>query len=365
MALQFTPLGAEHFEAVRAFNERMRAGNADTAFLLPEEARETSGEGPIQLQQFVALDGAGVHGGVIEMDQPGWLEGRAIRALNYQSPLSEGILDRRYGMVAVRMVKFMEARGDSVFFVGMGAEENPMPRMLKASGWSVRPVPFLFRVHGTGAFLREMRMFNITPARRIAARVAAYSGVASLGLAFAQMRRSGSKFKMRRERAWGNWAQEIWEQCRSQCSFAASREPAMLEALYPSRDSRLSILLMEDGKDPAGWAACFDTQMKEARYFGKMRLGCVVDCMAKPEAMTATAVAADTELALRGADLVWLNHSHGAWIRAFRSAGFLRGPSNYLLGTSKPLTQAIRSTPGGEESIHITRGDGDGRANFA
>ena len=163
VALQFTPFRTEHFAAVRDFNERMRAGNADTAFLLPVEPRETSADGPIQLQQFIALDGAGVHGGVIEMDQPGWLEGRAIRALNYQSPLSEGILDRRYGMVAVRMVKFMEARGDSVFFVGMGAAENPMPRMLKASGWSMRPVPFLFRVHRARSFLREMRMFNTTP----------------------------------------------------------------------------------------------------------------------------------------------------------------------------------------------------------
>ena len=268
MALQFTPFRTEHFAAVRDFNERMRAGNADTAFLLPVEPRETSADGPIQLQQFIALDGAGVHGGVIEMDQPGWLEGRLIRALNYQSPLSEGILDRRYGMVAVRMVKFMEARGDSVFFVGMGAAENPMPRMLTASGWSVRPVPFLFRVHRTRAFLQEMRMFNTTPVRRIAARVAAFSGAASLGLACAQMRRSGSRFKMRRERSWGNRFQEIWELCRNQCSFAASREPAMLDAFYPSRDPRLSILLMEDGGNPVGWAACFDTQMKEARYSG-------------------------------------------------------------------------------------------------
>jgi hypothetical protein len=365
VALQFTPMLAEHFEAVRSFNERMRAGNAETAFLIPEGAPESSADGPIQFRQYVAVDNAGVHGGVIEMEQPGWLQGRPVQAFNYQSPLSEGIVDRRYGMVALRLVKFMEGRSDSVFFVGMGAAENPMPRILTASGWTVRPVPFLFRVHRTPTFLREMQMLNSTPARRIAARVAASSGIASLAVACAQMRWSRSKLKVRRERCWGAWSQEIWSLCRSQCSFAVAREPAMLEALYPSRDPRLSILLIEDGANPVGWAACFDTRMKEARYFGKMRLGCVLDCMAKPDAMTATAIAADTELASHGADLVWLNHSHAAWVRAFRSAGFLRGPSNYLLGTSKPLTQTIRSVSGGEESIHITRGDGDGRSNFA
>jgi hypothetical protein len=369
VALQFTLLGAEHFDAVRSFNERMRAGKAQTAFLVPESAPEGAEEsaktsGPVQQRQYIALDGEGVHGGVIEMEQPGWLDGHLVQALNYQSPLSEGILDRRYGMVAVRMVKFMEARGDSVFIVGMGAETNPMPRMLKASGWTVRAVPFLFRVHRTGTFLREMQMLNSTRARRIAARVAAGTGIASLALACAQMRRAGSKFKVRRESEWGNWANEVWTQCRNNCSFAAAREQSVLEALYPSKDPRLSILVVEHGGDPVGWAACFDTRFKDRKYFGDMRLGCVVDCMARPDAMTATAIAADAELASRGADLVWLNHSHAAWVRAFRSAGFLKGPSNYQLGTSKPLTQAILSAPGGEDAIHVTRGDGDGRANF-
>jgi hypothetical protein len=363
VALQFTPFLAEHLEAARAFNRRMRAGNADTAFLIPEETRE-AGHAPVENRQYVALDDTGVHGGVIEMEQPGWLDGRAVRAFNYQSPLSEGILDRRYGMVAVKMVKFMESQSDSVFIVGMGAETNAMPRILKASGWTVRAVPFLFRVHHATAFLREMRMFNTSPTRRVISRVSAYTGLAPLALACVQMRRSGSKLKVRRERSWGNWAQEIWERCRNQCSFAVAKEPAVLEALYPSADPRLSILVTEDGGNPVGWAAGFDTRFKDPRYFGNMRLGCVVDCLATPAAMKATAIAIDAELASRGADLVWLNHSHAAWIRAFRSAGFLPGPSNYQLGTSKPLTQAILNAPGGAEAIHVTRGDGDGRANF-
>ena len=47
----------------------------------------------------------------------------------------------------------------------------------------------------------------------------------------------------------------------------------MLDALYPSRDPRLSILLMEDGGNPVGWAACFDTQMKEAQLFWEAASG--------------------------------------------------------------------------------------------
>jgi hypothetical protein len=80
--------------------------------------------------------------------------------------------------------------------------------------------------------------------------------------------------------------------------------------------------------------------------------------------MPATAAAVDSELAQRGADLVLLNHSHESWIHAFRAAGFLSGPSNYTLGMSKTLADAIRAREGGEKLIHITRGDGDGRVHL-
>lgn len=366
MALKFTPFRAEQAAAVRAFNQRMRAGKAATEFLIPEDATdiETSSESVTETTQYVALDGTEVRGGVIELTQPGWLNQTSVPAFNYQSPLSEALIDRKYGMVAVQMVKFMEKRGEAVFIVGMGNEANPMPRMLKASGWHVRPVPFLFRIHRARTFLREMQMLNSTAGRRIASRVAGASGAASLALYCLQLRRSAMKFKTRREKGWGKWADEIWEQCRGNCSFAVSRERRVLEELYPSDDPGLSLLVVEDRGNAIGWAACLDTRIRDGRYFGNMKLGCVLDCVGRPEAMAPTAIAADRELASHGADLVWLNHSHEGWVRAFRSAGFLPGPSNYLLGTSKLLTQAVRLAPGGEEKIHVTRGDGDGRANF-
>ena len=34
---------------------------------------------------------------------------------------------------------------------------NPLPRLLRASNWTVFSVPFLFRVENAGRFLREVR----------------------------------------------------------------------------------------------------------------------------------------------------------------------------------------------------------------
>ena len=87
--------------------------------------------------------------------------------------------------------------------------------------------------------------------------------------------------------------------------------------------------------------------------------------MAQPEAMVATAVLTDREMASQGADLVVVNHSHVDWVRAFRSAGFLSGPSNYLLAMTKRMTELVLAAPHGEDHIHVTRGDGDGRIHLA
>jgi hypothetical protein len=69
-------------------------------------------------------------------------------------------------------------------------------------------------------------------------------------------------------------------------------------------------------------------------------------------------------LALQGADVVLVNHSHAAWVGTFHAAGFLDGPSNYMLGMSKKLTGALRDIPDGESRVHVTRGDGDGRIHL-
>src|SRR5258708_728842 len=157
----------------------MRAGNAPTEFVLPEDLPRTSTnpEASIRWTDFIAMDGEFARGGVLEMDQPGWVGGRQERTINYQSPLSEGILDPTYSMVAMQLVRFMQKRSPYVFIVGMGAETNPLPRLLKASGWHVEAAPFNFRVHRAGAFLRELRILRGSAVKRIGAQLAAATGM--------------------------------------------------------------------------------------------------------------------------------------------------------------------------------------------
>ena len=366
MPLRFIPFEKDHGPAAEAFNQRMIHGDAPTDFLLPTGLGKirTTPDDPIQWTQYLVLDGGEVRGGVLAMDQPGWVNGHVVRAVNFQSPLSEGIVNSKYSIVAMQMVKFMQKQAEVVFMVGMGSADRPLPKLLAASGWSVRPIPFLFRVHRTGNFLRELQMLRTSPVKRIAAQAARLTGLGAAGLTVMQRRRSTENGSIRQVNVWGDWADEIWQRCRDNCSFAVRRDRRTLESLYPASDPRVIILLIECDAKPVGWSVCFNAALANHRHFGNLRLGSVLDCVADPDAMTLTAVLTDREMASQGADLLVVNHSHAAWVQAFRSAGFLAGPSNYLLATSKRLTELVRSQQEGEARMHVTRGDGDGRIHL-
>jgi hypothetical protein len=365
MPLTFVPSSPEYGDAIADFNRRLREKNAPTAFLLSEDLmRDEEPASTIRRQQFLAIDSGAVRGGVIELDQPGLLHGAPVRALNYQSPLSEGIVDSKYASVGLQIVRFMQNRGPAAYIVGMGSTSNPLPRLLKAAGWSLVDMPFLFRVHKAGAFLRELQPLRASFPKRVTADLARWSGLGAIAIGIKQRSRIKPQASVRVQKGWGDWADELWSRAREGCSFAVYRDRKSLEWMYPPSDPRTHIFLVERGSEPVGWGVCFDTQMKNSRYFGNMRVGSILDCVALPGSEAETAALVDEQLGLRGCDLALVNHSHVQWVKAFALAGFSRGPSNYLLGMSKRLADAVRSSADGEHRMHITRGDGDGRVNL-
>ncbi|HEX5432273.1 MAG TPA: hypothetical protein VFW83_09915, partial [Bryobacteraceae bacterium] len=119
-------------------------------------------------------------------------------------------------------------------------------------------------------------------------------------------------------------------------------------------------LRIRDRDETVGWAVCLDTPMSAGKYFGNMRVGSIVDCLALPQDAGRVVRAAARVLQKRGADLLVSNQSHAAWRKAFRRAGFLTGSSNYVFATSKKLTYLLEQIDPFEAGVHLTRGDGDG-----
>jgi hypothetical protein len=369
MALQFVPYTERAAPAVRAFNQRMSGARAPTEFLLPEGARAASGAlEPLARTQYLAIDGDTVRGGVAVVEQPTWVNGRVVATHNYQAPLSEGIVDRRYSFVGLQMLKHLEQRRPLAFAVGMGSDQNALPRLLKALGWTVRPVPFMFRVANVARVLAELSPLRSSRWRRVAARLATASRAAWLGVELCQARARLARSRVRRIGVepigwWGSWADALWEPRRFPYSLAVIRDRRTLKSLYPLHDDRVLAFVVREGSEPVGWAACLNTEMSGHKDFGNLRVATVLDAVARPEWLATVAAGVSDALTAAGADLLITNQSHASWADAFRRAGFLRGPSNYLLATSRALTEEV-CRGGGEAVVHVTRGDADGRIHL-
>src|SRR3954453_13058449 len=214
MPLTFVPSSPEYSGAIADFNRRLKERNAPTAFLLSEDLTKEESQSSIRRQQFLATDTEAVRGGVIELDQPGWLNSEAIRALNYQSPLSEGIADSRYAAVGLQIVRFMQDRGPAAYIVGMGSRSNPLPRLLTAAGWTLMDIPFLYRVHKPSVFLRELQPLRTSFPKRMAADLARWSGLGALAIGVKQRSRVKRSAKIRSQAGWGDWADELWSRAR-------------------------------------------------------------------------------------------------------------------------------------------------------
>jgi hypothetical protein len=160
---------------------------------------------------------------------------------------------------------------------------------------------------------------------------------------------------------WGSWADDIWARTRDTVSFSVVRDRAMLESLYPLHDPRYLAFVVRKAGEVAGWAVAINTQMRDHGHFGNLRVATILDAQALPDEQLAVAAHVRGVLAADNADIIVTNQSHASWVAAFGLAGFLKGPSNYLLAMSKPLSEAVGDAPA---RVHITRGDGDGRIHL-
>src|SRR5262249_48545091 len=100
---------------------------------------------------------------------------------NFQLPLSEGIVDRRYATVGVTLPHQALALQPALYSLGMGSVTRPLPRMLGRLKWTVEEVPFFFRVMHGGNFVRNIRTLRTSPRRRALLDALGASGLAALG----------------------------------------------------------------------------------------------------------------------------------------------------------------------------------------
>jgi hypothetical protein len=363
----------QHVEAVKAFNLRIAA--SDETLRFPESpVSERFGPRtgpPAYHQHFVALDGGDVRGGYILQPQTFTLDGHETMAASYQFPLSEGIIEKRYGLVGVMMLMDALKREPLLFALGMGGIDRPVASVFQRMKWSLFACPFYFKILHPFQFFRRIKHLRDRLSGRILAGALAFSGTGWLGIkAFQSTQKIRHKIpeglRVERVERFATRADDmnaIWDQAKGIYAMIAVRDASALDILYGVYRPFHRVLVTREDRS-IGWAVALDTPMKDNRYFGDMRVGSIIDCLAVPGDEKGVIAAAAQYLQGQGVDMIVTNQTHTRWCRACAENQFMKGPSNFVFGVSPRLAQELEPFDDRVGRVHMVRGDSDGLQNL-
>ena len=362
MPLELKPYTEEFLPAVRALNERLRAGNMPGGYLFDERLRRAENGIPqMDREQLLLVDGEHVRGGVLLQPQPFRVGSEIRTVINLQTPVSEGRVDHRFAHAAPVMIRKMQARQPLLFALGMGDLSQPWPRLLQGLKWNVQPMPFFFRVANAKAFLTNIGSLKNSRGKRVGAAVAAYSGAGRLALRAIRAWRRNTRPLLAAVPidAWDTWADSIWSAASQEYSLIGRRTVEELPKFLPvGRRDLVAWRMVEQGRIVA-WAAAMVHRIPHSSHFGQMTVGSLLDCLSLPGYEERVVLTASKLMEESGADMLLSNQTHRAWRSALQRAGYFGAPSNYILGTSPELSKCFDF-----ETAHITRADGDGRIHL-
>jgi hypothetical protein len=164
--------------------------------------------------------------------------------------------------------------------------------------------------------------------------------------------------------SFSSWADALWVQAKGHYAMIAVRDAAILNTLYPNSDKRFRRIRVLYRGAVVGWAVVMSTPMKNHSYFGDMRVGSVVDCLAVPGAEPQVVAMATQHLIGHRVDIIVTNQLHEAWCKAFARNGYLYGPSNFLFAASPKFTETLHPFEVNVSRVHMTHGDEDGPINL-
>ena len=311
-----------------------------------------------------------VRGGYALKPQPWRIAGREQVVTDWQGPFSEGAINSRFAALGLRMVRDMLKKRPLLYSWGHGGDDEPMVRMLRKMDWLIHPTPACVYIVHPYRFLRRNRYLRTSTARAFGLDALAASGLGWMGIkllhAFLAAKRRapvdtrGVQTEVVEE--FGPWADALWERCAGDHAAIAIRNADMMNTLLPvtgpwPKATRLRV--SRDGAD-VGWAAVMDTQMKDDARFGSLRVGSIIDCLARPQDATFIVAAATRYLREQGVDMILSNQAHPRWVAGFGANGYAVLAGKRLFAASPALRTALQPWDQVAQGLHLTNLDGHG-----
>lgn len=363
--MHIRPYVREDLAAIRAFEERLKLHNPAWSFEPPDLVQKESPAVPSRLQMIVASDADGVHGGYTMRVDHFSLDDSPLHLNYFGFPISEGVMDRKYAVLGLKLQRDIQHRTEFAYGLGGGGISSQVNQLKIRGGWSACDVPFWVSVNRPAEVLRKLPLIRRSVLRSTVASLLVNSGCASLaGVAHRSFFRRRRELRCRllssnQVHGFSAWVDELHDRCKACYRLLARRDRVALEKRFPGglpHLHRVEVLLNDQ---PIGWFVALDRVFNKQKHFGDLKVGFFLDCLALPEhALYITAAATDF-LSTKDVDVVVCNASHRAWNNALRRCGYLKGPSNFPCLASPALAQRLGSMEDCLAESHLMRADGD------
>jgi len=359
--------------AVARLNRRLKAGGrGDEMPLNPAlsgEARYRPEGFPIYRRMIIAEDGQEVRAAMLLCHHNVFIHGVRRDFCWTKMPLSEGIIDAKYSMSIIQLIKRALDFQPFMMGVGAGTSVSEGHRLFAGLRWRHQSVPFFFYPVKVSKVLRGLNYLKNNVILRYGALLGAYSGLGAGLSALLALRRklstSLSGYEASVVERFDEWADRIFAHSISDYPVAIRSDSTSLNIVYPPDDHRYIRLKVwrKGAKTEVGWIVVASKQMGGNHYFGDLKVGTLVDGFGRSEDLPALVAAGLNHLIAIGADIIVANFSHAAWVEACRISGMLSGPSNFHVFVS-PKGGPVLEESCPLRKIHVARGHSDGMDNL-
>lgn len=359
--------------ALRRFNDRLRAGGREEAVTLrlklPGEIKYRPEGFPVCRRVLIAEDGEEVRSALMLYHHNIYLNGQKRDFCWSDNLISEGIVNRKYSITIIQLLKKALAYQPFLIGVGNGSLEIEAHQIMLKFGWKQKTVPFFFYPVRATKVLLGMSYLRQNQKLRYGAAFGGYSGL-GIGLSgllglHRNLTSSFSGYESVEVDMFEDWSDRIFEQSLPDYKAAVRADATSLNIIYSPDDPAFTRLRVrrKNTKEDAGWIVVASKQMNNNIYFGDLRVGTLVDGFGRAEYVGALVAAGLKYLAGAGVDLVVGNFSHGAWVRGCKQAGMFSGPSKFQIFVAPGGAPLLEETLPLHD-IHVVRGHGGGMSGL-
>ena len=374
MPIKIVPQTLGHEPAVLAFNKRLEDGGARLGFYSRPDDKwlpQTPGARTWR-EYFLAIEDDEHVRGAYALKPQQWLIGDQQQLVcDWQGPFSEGAINPKYATLAIRFIRDMLKRYPLLYSVGHGGTEEPMVRLLRSLGWKMYGAPFCLKILQPYRFLTRNGYLRRNSRGRALLNLAAWSGAGSIGFPLMQagtmLIHGGGRSTANAVAVdtFGEWADTVWSNCRSEYRCLAIRDSSMMNTLIPESGLQNAIRLrIYRGETTLGWAVVHHAAPSTDPRFGELSVGLISDCFGALSDGPSIIDAATRYLEEMNVDLIYSNQSHPIWVRAFKSNGYLALPNRRLFACAPALTALLEKVPAWQDGLHMTNMDGHGPHGF-